>query len=75
MRKEIDKKYFENPEKYIPDGHYCYNKDGRCPFWDTDESKPYQDNGYCHYLKHADWEQSYISLLWDECKECDINLP
>ena len=44
----------------IPPGDYCYKyKNGKritCPYWDIDESKPYQYNGYCHYLKKGDWE-------------------
>ena len=70
----IDEKYFINPEEYIPNGFYCYNGNNLCPFWDIDKSKPKQNNGYCHYLKHADWEQEYISLIWDKCKECDVNI-
>ena len=66
--KKINKKYFENPERYIPKGIYCYeanglSEDGKrinnfkiCPFWDIDEDKPKQYNGYCHYLKKGDWD-------------------
>ena len=71
--KKIEKKYFENPEKYIPKGLYCYNEKQVCPFYDKDPNKPKQENGYCHYLKIGDWEQEHLSLLWDMCKECDIN--
>ena len=53
--KTIDKKYFKNPEKYIPKGFYCYNITC-CPFWDMDKNKPEQENGYCHYLKRGDWD-------------------
>lgn len=35
----IDEKYFVNPESYILKGIYCYDSDGRCPFWDKDDSK------------------------------------
>ena len=68
--KEIDQKYFENPEQYIPYGIYCHNDKGVCPFWDKDESKPEQQNGYCHYLKIGDWEFDWKGLLWDQVKEC-----
>ena len=91
-------------ESVIPEGDYCYtlesNPDGDfpktipCPFWDRDESKHYQEAGYCHLLQHGDWEfndsKVYVncktgekqtaneiglplSLLWDQCKECDVN--
>lgn len=71
--KNIDKKYFDNPEQYIPNGWYCYRGAYVCPFWDKDETKPEQASGYCHYLKEGDWQQNYTSLLWDMCKECDVN--
>lgn len=70
--KKIDDKYFNNPEQYIPVGTYCYNSDGRCPFWDKDKSKMPQENGYCHYLKQGDWDNEGFGLLWDQVKECGI---
>ena len=64
----------KNLEKVIPRGLYCYNEDGACPFWDTFPSMPEQQNGYCHLLKTGDWEEeTAVSLLWDQCKECGIN--
>lgn len=67
--KTLDKKYFENPEKYIPHGMYCYTvisvdwktgimKTDTCPFWDYDETQEEQHGGYCHYLKNGDWERN-----------------
>jgi hypothetical protein len=72
------------PEKHIPLGHYCYcNPTWRpgtdiididiCPFWDSDDTKPEHETGYCHYLKIADWDEPGLGLLWDQCKECGIN--
>lgn len=72
--KAVDKLYYEEAEKHIPNGLYCYDDDHICPFWDKDITKPSQANGYCHYLLHADWEQNYTSLLWDMCKECTVNV-
>ncbi len=58
--KQIDQKYFENPEQYIPYGDYCYTyKDNNyiyCPFIDKDESLPEHENGYCHYLRKSDYD-------------------
>ncbi|QWU14222.1 hypothetical protein SAMN04487895_101512 [Paenibacillus sophorae] len=68
--KTVDPKYFINPEQHIPKGMYCYSEK-KCPFWDIDESKPYQENGYCHLMKRGDDEDG--GLLWDQVKECDIN--
>jgi hypothetical protein len=71
--KGIDKKYFNNPKGYIPKGFYCYSDSYICPFWDKDKTRESQNNGYCHYMKRGDWQQEHTSLLWDMCKECDIN--
>jgi hypothetical protein len=54
--KKISPSLLEHPEKHIPNGSYCYGENGKCPFWDIDESKPSQENGYCHYLKKGDWD-------------------
>lgn len=67
----------------IPFGEYCYEikdidlktliaKIRICPFWSKDENKPEQENGYCSYLDQGDWEG--FGLLWDQVKECSINL-
>lgn len=64
----------------VPSGPYCYGKGrhDKCPFWELNPNKPSQMNGYCRYLNRADWVSSYsdggsTGLLWDQCKECDIN--
>jgi hypothetical protein len=62
-----------NRNSGIPEGIYCYDKNGLCPFWDKDETKPEDESGYCHYLGEGDWECEHISLLWDQVKECGIN--
>ena len=36
--------------------------------------QPEQENGYCSYLERGDWEADHLSLLWDQCKECGINM-
>lgn len=102
------------PEKYIPQGLYCYHHEV-CPFWDSKKGEyPDQEDGYCHFLAKSDWDineeskdktvivtsqnkseettfsEIYgdedidvvsgkvihfpLSLLWDQCKECDINM-
>ncbi len=66
-------------ENVIPVGLYCYtvNNDGdiiTCCYWKYDNSKPKQENGYCEYLGYGDWECDHLSLLWDKCKECGINI-
>lgn len=66
----------KEPINYIPLGIYCYGAYGNCPFWDYDDERDYQDNGYCHYLGRGDWDgggDGFFTLLWDQCKECDVN--
>ena len=74
-------------ENLIPTGVYChgrpsfvYDKEHPkgyrvdvCPYWDFDDEKPKQENGYCHFMKKGDWEIGETFLLWDQCKECGIN--
>ena len=71
----------DHPE--IPTGVYCYtyvknSATGEdefkvCPYWSKNHDKPSQENGYCSFLKKGDWEMR-CSLLWDQCKECNINM-
>ena len=68
MAKKVPDYVKNNPELYIPKGIYCYDSNGICPFWEKDDNKPYQHNGYCYYLGKGDWElnkeyeeTSYIS--------------
>ena len=71
----------KHPEDYIPYGYYCYfgcrNPEDpnykRCPFWASNPEAEEQDDGYCHYLGCGDWEDPGLGLLWDQCKECNIN--
>lgn len=66
----------------IPEGPYCYTiervEDGKvytknCPYWSRNKDKEDWENGYCSYLEQGDWEVEGLSLLWDGCKECNIN--
>lgn len=57
----------------IPKGCYCYDENGLCPHWEKRHDKPEQENGYCHYLQKGDWDFTF-GLLWDQCKECGVNL-
>lgn len=75
--KEQLRDLLKEPEKHIPLGCYCYGVDGECPFWDRDDEQEPMEDGYCHYLGMGYWElyeqEDYISLLWDQCKECGVN--
>jgi hypothetical protein len=73
IREEELSEKLKEPEKYIPDGIYCYNNFSKCPFWDMNKDMPHQNSGYCHYLKEGDWYEDGTMLLWDQVKECDIN--
>lgn len=56
----------------IPQGRYCYDEEGLCPYWTIRKDKPYQMNGYCHFMKRGDWQFEHISLIWNRVKECTI---
>ena len=64
----------------IPRGDYCYELDKKgkfirnCPFWNLTDDKPEQNNGYCSFLKIGDWEHEGLGFLWDQLKECNINM-
>jgi hypothetical protein len=79
----------QEPEKHIPHGWYCYTGIGWegnayhidcCPFWNKSLDHAVEDcgaeryNGYCHFLKSGDWEDGSFGDLWDQCKECGINV-
>lgn len=74
-----------NNHPEIPVGYYCYRtvgldaQTGRlkievCPHWSCRHDKLDQENGYCCLLGRGDWEVRGISLLWDQVKECGINI-
>lgn len=55
------------PGRYVP-----------CPYYKVRRDKPEQMRGYCRLLKNGDWEspeKGGTMLLWDGCKECDVNIP
>ena len=72
----------------IPEGPYCYTikevvtdeehgvvvKTNLCPYWDEDNEKESQMNGFCWFLNKGDWEEDGTDLLWDQCKSCDYHL-
>ena len=69
----------------IPKGIYCYDENGKCPYWSKNPDHHEQENGYCSFLERGDWEveipddfpnfpTSFLSLLWDSVKECSINM-
>lgn len=107
-KNDMAKLFKEQHEKVIPKGYYCYEGlcrmpddpmklkiKGECPYYDRDNEKPEQYNGYCWFLMKGDWELNGekkwensktgkvqtgdemgipTSLIWDQCKECGINL-
>lgn len=61
-------------ESKIPQGIYCYDENGRCPYWGRDPSRDRQESGFCTFLGINDWDDvPGIPLLWDEIKSCGIN--
>ena len=58
-------------ESVVPRGIYCYDEKGNCPYWDVEENKPEQDNGFCWFLGKGDWDDD-MGEIWDQCKCCGI---
>lgn len=64
----------EKIHEIVPHGLYCYGADSRgvrfrCPYW----SYRGPHNGYCAHLNKDD-NQLEGGLLWDQVKECGINM-
>lgn len=47
-----------------------------CPYWKRRGDKPAQRNGYCRLMKCGDFTAGGrgTMLLWDQVKECGINV-
>lgn len=56
----------------IPQGSYCYDEEGLCPYWTVNKNKPHQMNGYCYFMEMGDWQSENSSLIWNQVKECTI---
>ena len=69
----------QHGESVIPKGLYCYETlgfDGHtpsglpimktkvCPYWDIDEDRPKQMNGFCWFMEKGDWHDGGGGLLW-----------
>lgn len=63
----------DQAKRVIPNGCYCYDNNGTCPFWDKIKDRPHQESGYCHWLQVGDFDINGTMLLWDQCKECGLN--
>lgn len=73
-------------ESVIPKGLYCYTRVEEdaslisgfsikhCPYWSSQPDQPIQESGFCSFLNRGDWQSEGISLLWDQVKECNVNL-
>lgn len=46
----------------------------RCPYWSRNPDKHQQESGYCAYAEYGDWQHGGFGLLWDQVKECGVNL-
>src|SRR5574343_655414 len=65
-------KYHIEEDKRNKNGWPTMVLDDLCPFWYRLPEMPKQAHGYCAYLLCGDWEEP-MGLLWDQCKECQVN--
>lgn len=64
----------------IPEGMYCYDEKGVCPYWSCEYD--YEDldwmkmrpisYGKCSFLGVSDRDDPGPITLWDQLKECNI---
>ena len=62
----------------IPNGCYCYDRNGVCPYWSIKKGLPEQENGYCKYLNKSDFqinEELGPTELYDIKTEESIVIP
>jgi hypothetical protein len=72
---DLSKETQKELERVIPKGTRCYGYNGvLCPFWEKINNKPDELSGYCSYLKVGDWMDKGMGELWQQIKECDINI-
>ena len=45
-----------------------------CPYWGSDPNQESQNSGFCTFLNTRDWDDSSGGLLWDQVKDCGINV-
>lgn len=69
------RRYLKHPDRHRPkDLLRCSG----CPFGDTHEfiyeNISSQLSGWCHYLNTGDFMPEGTSILWDGCRECDMNM-
>lgn len=49
----------------------------RCPYWHHHPPGMPDETAYCEYLDSiGEWDiEGCYPLLWDQCKECGVNMP
>jgi len=67
-----DRRFPEPDPSLIPQGIYCYDENGVCPFWSLIKDYPPQQNGHCAFMQKSDVDLKG-GLLWDQVKECRQN--
>jgi len=71
---DIDSLKYYYGKYIIPEGCYCYDQRGVCPYWDRASNKEHQNSGFCWFLMSGDWEEKHkVGELWDQLKNCGIN--
>lgn len=68
-----DRRFPEPDPSKIPLGIYCYDENGKCPYWSRIEGGEPQNDGYCKFMSKGDVDLSG-GLLWDQVKECGVNM-
>jgi hypothetical protein len=64
----------------IPEGQYCYDEKGRCPYWSKKSLRAEQYNGWCNLLNKGDLEIAKETMYTDlktgeETSGYDLGFP
>lgn len=74
MKKRAMKKWIPANTMYCYEGLLGKENYKPCKWWRKNKNKDEFNSGYCMYLCKGDWNMNYLSLLWDQCKECNTKL-
>jgi len=74
----ICKKSFKQRRKIlndIPEGMYCYDNEKTCKYWKvTKYNEDYVIRAKCKLFNIEDKYDQDFSLLWDQCKICNLKI-
>jgi len=62
----MNKNPHNKDESVIPKGDYCYDDNGRCPYWRKIKDRPEMENGWCDFLETGDVELNQTKIYTNQ---------